>query len=132
MIRIAAAVSFLQCVLSCTDFYMNFTDQRLSARTLDLSSQVNCTISTWPVGPADPTSKLLKWSVKYGSVGLTGNWLGDDEWLITSMFGDALNTKGLSCSTLALVDTQYELLSRTKTNVFAGVFCHYAVAQVDR
>lgn len=112
---------------SCTDFYMNFTNHKLSARTMDLGSSVNWTISTWPIS-AQVSGKLITWPVKYGSVGVTGNWLGDDAWLATSFFGDALNTQGLSCSTLALIDTQYEQPSADNTNVFAGIFCHYAVA----
>jgi len=74
---------------------------------------------------------LVTWSAKYGSIGLTSNWFGDDAWLAIAFFGDTLNEKGLSCGTLALVGTKYQEKSLVKDNVFAGLFCHYAAQNFE-
>jgi penicillin V acylase-like amidase (Ntn superfamily) len=109
---------------------MNFSsaDLKLSVRTLDLGATQNWTISTWPLGNRKHVTDLMHWHPKYATVGLTANWIGDDHWGFPSMFGDTLNEGGLSCSLLTLVDTVYEPKSTdgSKTNVFAGLFCHWA------
>eukprot|EP01036_Dinobryon_divergens_P029114 gene29114-38175_t len=105
----------------------------------------NWTLSTWPVEmdlrrakgfSNDPsvnekTATLVNWSAKYGSIGLSANWLGDDRFLGTAFFGDSLNEKGLSCSTLALVGTGYQEKSPIKTNIFAGLFCNYVALNFE-
>lgn len=116
-------------VKSCTDFYMRFDEFHLSGRTLDLGSQANWTFSTWPLG--QKSNELSDWEVKYGSLGLTANWFGDNNWLATSFYGDGINTAGLSCSCLVLEGTQYEEKSTSQQNVFAGLFCHYAVQSFE-
>lgn len=116
---------------ACTDFYMNFTNYKMSARTLDLGLNRNWTITTWSRGKisSEQTKQPLAfWPAKYGTVGLTANWFGDDHWGFPSLFGDSLNEKGLSCSLLTLINSQYEEKDESKTNIFAGLFCHY-VAQ---
>ena len=115
-------------VTGCSDYYMNFTDPslRMSGRTLDLGAMSNWTVSTWPAGDTSHMTDDMKWESKYGVMAFTGNWLGDDKWLAPSFFGDSLNDQGLSCSLLTLVDTQYEERSDDKTNIFAGLVCHWA------
>lgn len=128
-----AAVSFLLSWISlssgCSEFYMGFTDPslRLTGRTLDMGSMTNWTISTWRV---DDTvdHPYVNWSPKHSSLGLTGNWLGDDRFLGIAFYADSLNEHGVSCSFLTLINTEYEEKSDSKTNVFAPVFCHW-VAQ---
>jgi penicillin V acylase-like amidase (Ntn superfamily) len=127
-------------VRGCTDFYMNFTDHRLSGRNMDLGTYSNWTLTTWPKmnihsSPEELTQQIKEqqpplayWPARYGSVGISGNWLGDDKHLFPSFFADSLNEKGLSCSFLMLLNTQYQKRDDTKDNVFAGLFCHY-VAQ---
>lgn len=116
----------------CTDFYMNFTNYKMSARTLDLGMNRNWTVTVWPRGdPAENQNKqpLINWPAKYGTVGLTGNWFGDETYGFPSLFGDSLNEAGLSCSLLTLINSQYQRSSLgKKQDVFAGLFCHY-VAQ---
>lgn len=130
-------------IMGCSDFYMNFTNFKLSGRTLDLGSMQNWTITIWPrsaeplssINPNtldDPISNINKesihlfnWPAKYGTIGLSANWFGDDKWLALPFFGDSLNEKGLSCSCLALVGTQYQQISKTKLNIFGGAFCFY-------
>lgn len=63
----------------------------------------------------------------YNSVGISGNWFGDDKKLLPSLFGDALNDQGLSCSMQTLVDSEYEAYDMGKKNIFYGTFCQYAV-----
>jgi choloylglycine hydrolase len=123
----ALVVSWAMYGSACTDFYMNFTDPslRFSGRTLDLGSMTNWSISTWPV-ESEQHHDFVNWQPKYNSLGLTGNWLGDDHFLGISFFGDSLNEHGLSCSFLTLVDTEYEEKSESKNNIFAGTFCHWA------
>lgn len=41
----------------------------------------------------EKTATLVNWSAKYGSIGLSANWLGDDRFLGTAFFGDSLNEK---------------------------------------
>ena len=55
----------------------------------------------------------------------TGNWFGDDHYGFPSLFGDAINEKGLSCGMLTLVGTKYEEPSIRKKNIFYGTFCQY-------
>lgn len=117
---------------ACSDIYMNFTEHRLSTRSMDLGTQVNWTITTWPKKiregtplKGDPPSAF--WPIKYGSVGISGNWFTDEHYGFPSFFADSLNERGLSCSLLMLVGTQYQKRSDDKTNIFAGVFCHYVV-----
>lgn len=66
---------------------------------------------------------------KYGMVGITANWFGDERWGFPSFFADSINEKGLSCSLLTLVDSQYEKRSTSKVNVFAGSLCKWAISQ---
>ncbi len=128
-------------VESCTDFYMNFTDYRLSARNMDLGTHSNWTISTWPrmnihsTSPGDLADLIKKqqpplayWPARYATVGISGNWFGDDKYPFPSFFADSLNEKGLSCAFLMLLDTKYQKRDENKENIFAGLFCHY-VAQ---
>lgn len=136
------AVSHL--VTGCTDFFMNFTEHSLSARTLDLGTYRNWTLSAWPrsSGGNENQDKLFKnpisskiiskdmqeliwWPNIYSTFGISGNWLGDDHYKFPTFFADGINEKGLSCSMLSLVGTKYQKYSPLKTNVFAGVFCHY-------
>ena len=74
---------------------------------------------------------FFTWPAKFGTIGLSANWFGDDKWLALPFFGDALNEKGLSCSCLALVGTQYQERSDTKVNIFGGAFCHYVAQNYD-
>lgn len=108
---------------------MNFTNHKLSARTMDLGTMTNWTMTSWPTD-ADDSGKppLAFWTPKIGVVGITANWFGDEHYGFPSLFADSLNEQGLSCAMLALTVTQYEERSDTKTNVFAGLFCFY-VAQ---
>lgn len=78
-----------------------------------------------------PNDVQAQWPAKYGSVGFTANWLGDDHYGFPSLFGDSLNERGLSCSLLTLVNSKYEEKSDSKTNVFAGLFCHYVAANYE-
>lgn len=113
---------------ACSDFYMNFTDHKLSARTLDLGLNANWTITSWPRArhASDVLgNKLAFWGSPIGTLGLTANWFGDEHYGFPSLFGDSLNEKGLSCSLLTLINSQYEEKADDKLNVFAGLFCHY-------
>ena len=47
----------------------------------------------------EKTANLINWSAKYGSIGLSANWLGDDRFLGTAFFGDSLNEKVTHCKT---------------------------------
>jgi penicillin V acylase-like amidase (Ntn superfamily) len=120
-------VSYVSWVSSCSDFYMNFTNFHLSARTLDLGTQNNWSITTWPRKLSMPNEQYA-WPARYGTVGISGNWLGDEREKFPIFFADSLNEKGVSCSLLTLVNTKYQDRDDSKTNVFAGTFCHY-VAQ---
>jgi len=122
-------------VLGCSDFMMNFSYPGLimSGRTMDLGSTKNWTITTWPVGKTeqlmDPIGSELKgarYTSKYGTVGITGNWFGDERYGFYSLFGEAINERGLSCGQLTLVGSQYQQPSPLKTNVFYGTFCKWA------
>jgi len=130
-LKIVAALGVLVAVQACSDFYMNFTNFKLSARTLDLGLKRNWTVTSWPKGRIssdDLGNPLAFWPAKIGTVGLTANWFGDEHWGFPSLFGDSLNEAGLSCSLLTLVNSGYQKKSDDKTNIFAGLFCHY-VAQ---
>lgn len=129
---VVALVCVLACCEACSDIYMNFTEHRLSTRSMDLGTQVNWTITTWPKklrsgAPLKGDPPLAGWPIKYGSVGISGNWFTDEHYGFPSFFADSLNERGLSCSLLMLVGTQYQQRSEDKTNVFAGLFCHYVV-----
>lgn len=73
-----------------------------------------------------PGFDSARWNAKYGTVGFSGNWLGDSKYGFYSLFGDSLNTEGLSCGQLTLVGSEYEKPSLRKTNVFYGTFCKWA------
>lgn len=111
---------------------MNFTNFHISARTLDLGTYANWTITSWPKRKTHDKLKidppLAFWPARYGTLGISANWFGDDKYGFPSLFGDSLNEKGLSCSLLMLTDTQYQDYDKNKENIFAGLFCHY-VAQ---
>lgn len=107
---------------------------------------------------SEPSQDPLQigWKAKYGSLGISGNWFGDQEEenyddffsnpslysletfkknkeikkppLFPTFYADSLNEHGLSCGFLMLIDTKYEKKDDEKTNVFAPLFCHY-VAQ---
>ena len=111
----------------CSDFYMNFSNFKLSVRTSDLSSFSNWTLTTWPSDVVFK-SEAIDWSPKHSVVGLAVNWFGDERYGFPSFFGDSLNEFGLSCSVLALIDSKYEDRSKdnSKINVLNAVFCHYA------
>ncbi|KAJ1385758.1 nucleophile aminohydrolase, partial [Ochromonadaceae sp. CCMP2298] len=136
------AVLLLCCLLgaaqACTDLYMNFTDFRLSARTLDLGLMSNWTITSWPTSASllDEEQQidnppLAFWPSKFGALGITANWFGDEHYGFPSLFADSLNERGLSCSLLTLDKTEYQQKSADKTNVFAGLFCFYAVQNYE-
>eukprot|EP00600_Ochromonadales_sp_CCMP1393_P006101 CAMPEP_0174973786 /NCGR_PEP_ID=MMETSP0004_2-20121128/11440_1 /TAXON_ID=420556 /ORGANISM="Ochromonas sp., Strain CCMP1393" /LENGTH=335 /DNA_ID=CAMNT_0016224283 /DNA_START=125 /DNA_END=1132 /DNA_ORIENTATION=+ len=120
---------------------MNFTDVKLSARTLDLGLMSNWTITSWPTSVReepqdldeihDPPLKI--WPSKFGSIGITANWFGDDKYGFPSFFADSLNERGLSCSLLVLDNTGYQEKSDDDdiTNVFAGLFCFYVAQSYD-
>lgn len=98
---------------------------------MDLGSTTNWTITSWPVGglesSLDPQGLVgAKWTSKYGTVGFSGNWIGDEHYGFYSLFGDSINENGLSCGQLTLVGSVYEKPSPRKTNVFYGVFCKWA------
>lgn len=119
--------------LGCSDFYMNFSDPsfKLSGRTMDLGSSTNWTITTWPAGTSysdySPDGfSAAQWKSVYATVGISGNWFGDDRYGFYSLFGDSMNDQGLSCGLLTLVGTEYEKPSPQKTNVFFGTFCLWA------
>lgn len=118
---------------ACSDFIMNFQSPAvvLSGRTMDLGSTTNWTISTWPVGEVvytvdPPKHSGHKWTSVYGTMGISGNWLGDDRFGVYALFGDSLNEKGLSCGMLTLINSKYQEPSADKHNVFYGVFCKWA------
>jgi penicillin V acylase-like amidase (Ntn superfamily) len=119
---------------------MNFTNPaiRLSGRTMDLGSTTNWTITSWPAGEqyssSDFTQELSEekyssfhWTSIYNTIGITGNWFGDDHYGFPSLFGDGINEKGLSCGLLTLVDTIYEQPLPNKKNIFYGTFCQWAL-----
>lgn len=120
-------------VSSCTDFYMNFTSFSLSGRSMDLGGLQNWTITSWPrkLDGYGSESSYYWWPAKYGTVGISANWLGDDNYALPMLFGDSLNEKGLSCSSLALEGTQYQQKSLRKQNLFFGVFCLYVTQTYD-
>ena len=110
---------------------MNFTNPsfRLSGRTMDLGSSSNWTITSWPAGSSESSpyeEDDLAWKSVYNTVGISGNWFGDDKYGFPSLFGDAINDQGLSCGLLTLTDSEYQERSPRKTNVFYGVFCKWA------
>jgi choloylglycine hydrolase len=76
-------------------------------------------------------NKLAAWSSPIGTLGVTANWFGDEIYGFPSLFGDSLNEKGLSCSLLTLINSQYEEKASDKLNVFAGLFCHYVATNYD-
>ena len=92
---------------------MNFTapNLRISARTMDLGSNTNWTITSWPAGGEyfsehEDDRFSFRWTAKYNTVGITGNWFGDDRYEFPSLFGDGINEKGLSCGLLTLVGSR--------------------------
>jgi penicillin V acylase-like amidase (Ntn superfamily) len=134
----------------CSDFIMNFTDARirLSARTMDLGSSRNWTLTSWPRGQItkiapldifeqflDPSfseidfksASSLVWESKFGSLGISGNWLGDDKALLPSFFADSMNENGLSCAMQTLINSQYQQPRERSVNVFNAIFCKYVV-----
>jgi choloylglycine hydrolase len=121
--------------LGCSDFYMNFTDPsiRLSGRTMDLGSTTNWTITTWAANEeyssdfGDDKYSAFRWTAVYNTIGITGNWFGDDNYGFPSLFGDGINEKGLSCGLLTLIDTVYEDPDPSKKNIFYGTFCQWAL-----
>ena len=131
-------------VSGCSDFMMNFSTPGIvmSGRTMDLGSTTNWTITSWPRQSSetlmDPPGDEMegfghgsRYESKYGTVGITGNWLGDDKYGLYSMFGEAINEKGMTCGMLTLVGSDYQHPSPTKTNVFFGVFCKWATQMFD-
>jgi choloylglycine hydrolase len=132
-------ITFSGATKACTDFYMNFTEHRISGRTMDLGAGSNWTITAWPRSfPNDPVSKFqppsVFWPAMYATIGITGNWFGDEKYGFPSLFADSLNEKGVSCSLLMLVNSQYAKRDENKINVLNGVFCHYVTqnfASVD-
>lgn len=101
---------------------------------MDLGSNSNWTITTWPRGTVvesyqdkdDAGGNPTTWKSVYGTVGITGNWMGDDKYLFPHLFGDSINEVGLSCGLLTLVGTKYQKIDPKKTNIFYGVFCQWA------
>ena len=100
-----AAALVLESAVGCSDFYMNFTDPafKLSGRTMDLGSSSNWTITTWPAGTSytdyAPEGFIAnQWKSIYNTVGISGNWFGDDRYGFYSLFGDSMNDQGLSCA----------------------------------
>lgn len=105
---------------------------------MDLGSTSNWTITSWPAGTyfEPPIPDAASWKSVYGAIGLyvfysvsdvilqfvgiTGNWIGDDEYLFPHLFGDSINDQGLSCGLLTLVGTKYQSRNPRKTNVFYG------------
>ena len=65
---------------------------------------------------------------KYGVLGLTGNWFGDDKYGFPSLFADSINEVGLSCGLQTLINTKYQSRSLLRENVFAGTFCIWATS----
>jgi choloylglycine hydrolase len=133
------AVTFLSAVglgsvAGCSDFMMNFTspDIVMSGRTMDLGSTTNWTVSSWPRDASealpDPPGGFAgaRYNALYGTVGITGNWFGDEKYGFYSLFGEAINEKGMTCGQLTLVGSEYQSPSLRKTNVFFGVFCKWA------
>ena len=138
-------ILMISSIFGCTDFYMNFTNFKISGRTLDLGTHVNWTITKWPrrlnidenrkwssslltpQGGEDAAAleSSINWPSKFGTLGVSANWFGDKHYGFPIFFGDSLNEKGLSCSLLTLVDTKYEEKDSNKENIFAGSFCHY-------
>lgn len=144
LVIVLVLLSLIDQVLSCTDFMMNFTNFHFSGRTLDLGTLSNWTITKWPrklnkqenadfiativsekKAVVDVVRNAISWPSKYGVMGVTANWFGDDRYWFPIFFSDSLNEKGLSCSLLTLIDTKYEEKSSEKENVFAGTFCVY-------
>lgn len=108
----------------------------MSGRTMDLGSTTNWTITSWPVNSEeslpDPDGlQGARYTSKFGTVGITGNWLGDDKYGFYSLFGEAMNEKGMTCGQLTLVGSEYQRPSLRKTNVFFGVFCKWATQLFD-
>jgi penicillin V acylase-like amidase (Ntn superfamily) len=80
---------------ACSDFMMNFTNPelRISARTMDLGSNGNWTITSWPAGGEylsehEDDRFSFRWTSKYNTIGITGNWFGDDRYGFPSLFGN--------------------------------------------
>lgn len=114
---------------SCSDFYMNFTEFRLSGRTMDLGSVQNSTVTTWPrSGRPVRQDQYEFWPARLGAIGVTVDFLGEDLPPLAPFYSDSMNEMGVSCSLLALVGTKYQEKDDSKTNIFAGTFCKY-VAQ---
>lgn len=135
ILSVASLLLVAPAVQGCSDYIMRFKEEnfKLSGRTMDLGATNNWTISSWPAEVENGFSShdedipsSFRWTSKYNSVGISGNWFGDEEKLHTSLFGDALNDQGLSCSMQTLVDTQYEPYDIHKKNIFYGTFCQYA------
>jgi len=133
MMNILLLASFVGYGMACSDFYMNFTSHKISARTMDLGMLSNWTLTSWPADSDDTSGNppLAVWKPKIGVVGVTANWFGDEKYGFPSFFADSLNERGLSCSLLALTMAGYEEKSETKTNVFAGLFCFYVAQNYD-
>lgn len=96
---------------------------------MDLGATNNWTITSWPAGKAEESpyeEDNLQWKSVYNTVGISGDWFGDDKYGFPSLFGDALNDQGLSCGLLTLTDSKYQERSVYKTNVFYGIFCKWA------
>lgn len=102
---------------------------------MDLGSTTNWTITSWPADQEYYSDVSLnnnkydefRWTAVYNTLGITGNWLGDDHYGFPSLFGDGLNEKGLSCGLLTLIDSVYEQPSPDKKNIFYGTFCQWAL-----
>lgn len=136
--KILYVVSVGSLCTACSDFMMNFSSSGLvmSGRTMDLGSTANWTITSWPVHnreqlPDPEGLQGARYTSKFGTVGITGNWLGDDKYGFYSLFGEAINEKGLTCGQLTLVGSEYQMPSVGKTNVFFGVFCKWATQLFD-
>ena len=113
---------------ACTDFYMNFTDHKLSVRTMDLGTTANASLVITPRGRAfasrapaaaaggDATvGAVLEWTSAYGHVSfnfadhvLSAAPSAWERALADALVADGLNEAGLSCSTLALTDARFE------------------------
>ena len=83
---------FIQHVSACTDFVMNFTkpELKLSVRTLDLGMLGNWTLTSWPRDSASTVSipgfESITWESKYGVLGISGNWFGDDSYGFPALY----------------------------------------------
>lgn len=140
--RVIAAVLLTAVAEGCSNFYMGYTNAsfRLSARTMDLSSDLDWIIHAFPRGQSSDVLGT-RWTSKYGYVAFTPKSVAamkrrfklDDINLgvlaARDFVSEGMNTEGLSCGFLTLEGSKFQSpdLLHPHRNVFSQSLCKWVL-----